>query len=575
MRRLVPVLVLAAVAAAAAVFLLGGDDDESLSLPVDRDVAGPEGRRPELMATEAVRRRKEANAQAARERAAAERNAPPPEATDLFLRGIVLDDATGRPVAGALVWAEAAQAVCPRLPHRESYRVLQEAGWATTYRQPSVTLRPTSVGTGPDGRFTWRVERSTAPGPRTHHDVFASAPGHVTAVVCDPTPGSEITIRLPKALRLKVLVTDQHGRPVPGATVRAAPSGDTPPLPGHAGVAGTDEAGRCEIDGLLPGEILVTADHPAFMPTAAEPFDPSLKKEVEISLPPAMRFSFTLRSDDGSEIHNPTLQWQTDGQPPHQDLLLLRATASGPPNAPAAEVQCAAVRIPCDHANVQFELKADGFEAIRPPAEPLPGEGGKKEGIVVLVRDTTLAPLRVRFVDPEGKPVPYGDLGAAPPSILSLDGKEIGSVTFVGGEALFFESLPAGRYRIGKRSPAYAPAEVDVDVRAGETNEVIVKLRPTAKLKVVFRAGERIVVRFRLRREGRILPAFPASAQDAGTSASGLSPLEAGADGEVFTGLGAGSVTVDVTDPTLVAEAKTVTLREGETSEIEIDVRKR
>jgi len=579
MRRLVPVLVLAAAALGAAFFLFGGGEDESLSLPVDEDVAGPDARPPALMATEAVRRRQEADAEAARRKRAAERNVPPPDTTEPFLRGRIVDDATGRPLAAAVVWAEPARPLS-LLPQRESWRIWTEDGWSQRWVQPSVTLRPSSVVTNAKGRFVWRVERGTAPGDDARAVLFASAAGHVTGRMELSAGESDVTLRLQKAIPLHVLVTDGQGRPVAGATVRAKPSGDTPRAPGHAGVAGTDETGRCVIDGLLAGEIVVTADHPSFMPAMEWPIDPATQKEVTLRLPPAMRFTFTLRSDDGSEIRNPTLRWVTDGKLPHEDLLLLHVTNGGPPSAPATEVKSAVVRIPCDHANVQLEIKADGFEAVRPAPEPLPTEGGEKALILILVRDTSLAPLRIRYEGADGKPVAYSDLGAAPPSLLSLDDQEIGSVTFVGGETLFFQSLPAGRYRIGKRSPKYAPAEVDVDVRAGETNEVTVKLKPTAKLRVLFRAAERLVVRFRLRRDGQILPAFPASAStpgaDAtGTDASGLSPLQAGADGETFTGLGAGSVTVDVTDPTLVAAAKTVTLREGETTEVEIDVRKR
>ena len=183
--------------------------------------------------------------------------------------------------------------------------------------------------------------------------------------------------------------------------------------------------------------------------------------------------------------------------------------------------------------------------------------------------------LRMRFEDADGKPVSYGAMQGKP-SIVRLDQKDPGTVVLEGGETLFFPALPAGPYRIGVHSPHYAPVEQDVDVVAGEKNEATVKLRAPAKLKVLFTAPERLVVRFRIRRDGRILPAFPVGATEAGTQATGLQPLIAhGSQGAVFTGLDAGPVTIDVTDPTLSAEAKTVDLREGETTEVEIEVRKR
>ncbi len=561
MNRLWPILAFAAAAIVIAVLLLGGDPDDGDSLDMTEDYLEDE-KNPELMTSEAAKRKRERDAEEAR-RKADDAARPPPAKPILMLQGVVVDDETGSPVAGATISTEAQRQPCPRSPQH-------------LHAPPARGMRQSSVAatSGPDGRFTMTLPAYW--GPKDAFDAFATAPGRVPAMLCAQPWGGDVTFRLPKALKLKVRVADQHGRPVLGAIVRAKPDEGVKTDLGHVGHAMSDEHGYCEIDGLLPGDILVTADHAEFMPTTEGPLDPFVRKEIEIRLLPAMRFTFKLRSDDGSEIKNPTLQWTTDGMPPHDSLLVMPVTPNGPPSAPRAEVNSTAVRVPCDHGFVQLELKADGFEAMRPPPEPLPKEGGEKEIIAVLVRDTSLAPLKLSFQDPDGKPVPYADLGAGPPSITSLDGKEIGSVTFTGGETLNFDSLPAGRYRIGKRSATYAPAEVDLEVRAGETNEVTVKLKPTAKLKVIFRSSEQITVRFRLRRSGRILPAFPEGGlTPTGAEGSGLQPLRAGEGGAVFTGLSAGQVTVDVTDPTLVAEAKTVSLREGETTEVEIDVRKR
>ena len=562
MNRLWPMLALAAAAIVVAVLLLGGGPDDDDSLDMSEGYLEDE-KNPELMTSEAAKRKLERDAEEAR-RKAEDAARPPPAKKTVVLKGVVVDDATGAAIPGATIGMEMAREPCPRSPE-----VVAKPLPASSFGPRAIT-----ASSGPSGRFV--IEVSDWFGDQGKFDGYATAAGYVPAMLCAQPWGSDVTFRLPKALKLKVRVADQHGRPVLGAVVRATPGEDAKTDLGHVGYAVSDEHGHCEIDGLLPGDILVTADHAEFMPTTEGPLDPFTRKEVEIRLLPAMRFLFKLRSDDGSEIKNPTLQWTTDGNPPHESLLVMPVTPNGPPNAPRAEVNSVAVRIPCDHRFVQLELKADGFEALRPPQEPLPSEGGEKEIIAVLVRDTSLAPLKLSFQDPDGKPVPYADLGSGQPLITSLDGKDIGSVTFTGGETLNFDSLPAGRYRIGKRSAKYAPAEVDLEVRAGEKNEVTVKLKPTAKLKVIFRSSERVTVRFRLRRSGRILAAFPEGGlTPTGAEGSGLQPLRAGEGGAVFTGLGAGQVTVDVTDPTLVAEAKTVSLREGETTEVEIDVRKR
>lgn len=567
MGRLWPVIALLAAAIILGIVLFGSDPSSDDSLPDGDDYLDGDVKNPELMAAEAVRRKKAADAAAARRKAAADAERKTHRTQFLFLQGTVVDDATGKPIAGATLTSEAAQEPCPRLPFGMALMRYNQAGSG-----PAPATTPASAHAGAEGRFRWMVDAAVATG---QVDVFARAPGYVTSALCKPVPGSDLTIRLKKALKLAVLVTDRHARPVEGARVLVQPGAEPQGELGHTGFGVTDEDGRCEVDGLLAGDVMVTADHPEFMPATDGPIDPAEQSEVELRLPPAMRLTFQIRSDDTSDIKNPTLRWTTDGNPPHEDLLILPVRAGGPPANPLSEVKSETVRIPCDHRNVQLELKADGFEAWRPPAEPLPAEGGEKDVIAVLVRDTSLASLRFKFVDEDGKAVSFAAMKGVP-SILRLDAKDPGSVVLEGGETLFFPALPAGPYRIGVRCPDHAPVEKDVDVVAGEANEVTVTLRAPAKLKVVFRSSERITVRFRLRRDGRILPAFPVGGTPTGSDASGLQPLVAqGSEGATFTGLDAGPVTIDITDPTLSAEIKTVTLREGETTEVEIDVRKR
>ena len=567
MNRLWPVLVLLAAAVVVAVLLFGGEQAEDGALPQDEPFLDEEVRRPELMAAEAIRQKQAADAEAARRKAAedAERRARGTQV--LFLKGVVVEDATGKAVAGATLTSEGAQEPCPRLPFG-----LALMRYAHAAAGPSPATDPAVVQAATDGRFTWMVGTAVVQG---QVDVFVEAPGYVTAALCKPVPGSDVTVRLKKALKLSCLVTDRHARPVEGARVVVQPASAHLNELGHTAFGLTDAEGRCTVDGLLPGEVLVTADHREYMPVTEGPLDPAVQKEVELRLPPAMRFTFQIRSDDASEIKNPTLRWTTDGKLPSEDLLLLPVRPSGPPAAPLSEVKSEPVRVPCVDRNVQLELKADGFEAWRPPAEPLPAEGGEKNIIAVLVRDTSLASLRLSFQDADGTKVSFAAMKAVP-NIARLDAKDPGSVVLEGGETLYFPALPAGPYRVTLHGPDYAPVSQDVDVVAREPNEVTVKLRPPAKLKVVFLATEPLTLGFRLRRDGRILPAFLVGAAAGEAQATGLQPLVVhGSDGAVFTGLDAGAATIEVTDPTLAAEAKTVQLREGETTEVEIEVRKR
>jgi hypothetical protein len=436
-----------------------------------------------------------------------------------------------------------------------------------------VALVPGGLQVGEDGRFVWRVEPAGVAAEGLY-DVFVAAPGHVGQVLCRPRTGEEVTLRLRKALAMPVQVTDRVGRAVEGAALVLAPAPGTPAVPGHGGEGVTDKDGRATIDGLLPGGVTLTVDHPEFMPQRLEPLDPDARTEVLVRLAPALRLSFEIRSDDGSEIRNPTLAWETSGATPHRDLVLLGATPSGPPGAPLSEVRTEAVRVPCDHRDVRLEIKADGFEAWQPPAEPLPPEGGERTVIVSLQRDTSLASLTVRFEDQDGTSLDYAGMRPVP-SIVRLDGQGMRSgIVVETAEALRFPALPAGPYRIGVRSPRHAPVETDVTVVAGEANTATVRVGPPARLRVRFMAPQTVLVRFRLLQEGRVVPAFPEGATGPIAPGEEGAPtsVTAGAEGAVFSGLPGGPVTIEVTSPELVAGPRTVTLRLGETTEVEIDV---
>ena len=490
----------------------------------------------------------------------------------LYLSGVVVAAEGGTPLAGARLWAEPARPPCPRLPDFDQrYAPVlpgSKVGAGVPPPWPSFT-------TDAKGRFEWvATDAELKAIHRGEVDVFVLARGYVIGLLCRPEKGSDVTVRLARALQMPLRVTDRHQRPIEGAKVYVLPAEGTEAIPGHAGRALSDEEGRCEVDGLLPGDVLVTADHPAYMPTTIGPVNPAKLESLELVLLPALRLTFEIRSDDGSDVKNPVLQWQTDGSAPSRDVLLLKVTASGPPASPLAEVQSVPVRIPCTDRNVQLELKADGFEAWRPEPEPLPPEGGERKVIVSLTRNTSLAPLTVRFQDADGTPIAFRSLQAALDAPIHLGGEEVGAITYETGETLHFPTLPSGRYRFGVRSATFAPAEFEADVLPGEKNETTVKLSEPAQLRIRFIAPERLMVRFQIVHNGRPARAFPL--KEDGTPAGGSGPAVAtGEKGTLFGGLPAGTCTIEVTSPDLVGTSSSVVLTAGETAELEMEVRKR
>ena len=233
------------------------------------------------------------------------------------------------------------------------------------------------------------------------------------------------------------------------------------------------------------------------------------------------------------------------------------------------------MRIPCDHREVRIELKADGFEPWIPRAEPLPVGGGERTIIASLRRDATLASLRIHFEDPDGDPLDYAELRAVP-GIARLDERPMSAgIVLETTETLHFPALPAGPYRIGVRCPAFAPGEIDVQVKAGEQNEATLRLSEPAKMLLKFSATERLLVRFRFLHRGQMVPGFP-EGQDVDPAEAGTKPLVVqGNEGTVFSGLPPGPLVVQVTSEDVVAAPRSVQMIAGETIEVDIEVRKR
>jgi len=572
--KVVPILLIVAVGAVVWLLFLQDDPDADWN-PEDGEIHGERDRKdPKLLGAEGAAPRQprvKKQPEKTPEELAAEREA---REKTLYLHGVVVAAEGGAGIGGARLWVEPVGDPCPRLPRLERSWVQPTL---LANGQPAVGAGvpppPPSTVTERSGRFRWMVAPWEIP-KASQYDVFVSAPGYVTGVLCRPAFGSEVTVQLLKALKMPVRVTDRHRRPLEGAVLRVTPAEGTEAVPGHAGRGLTDREGDAEIDGLLPGEVMLRVDHPAFMPQTVGPIEVAAKETIRVELAPALRLTFEIRSDDGSDIVNPLLQWQTDGAPPHRDVLLLKVTPSGQPAQPLAEVKSTAVRIPCQHRNVRLELKADGFEAWRPEPEPLPVDGGERLIVASLIRDTSLAPLTVKFQDADGKLVSFREMQPKLDAPMHLGGKDIGAITYTTGETLQFDALPSGRYRFGVRSALYAPIEFEVDVIAGEKNERTVKLAAPARLRLRFVASERLMVRFRIVREGRTVRAFPLKAD--GTPAADTGAATASGDeGAWFGGLPPGSCTVEVMSPELVPTSRSVVLTAGETAELEMEVQKR
>ena len=100
------------------------------------------------------------------------------------------------------------------------------------------------------------------------------------------------------------------------------------------------------------------------------------------------------------------------------------------------------------------------------------------------------------------------------------------------------------------------------------------RLTRPARLRIKFIAPEQLMVRFRIMRAGHVVAAFPL--QENGEPAPTTGALQAaGNEGALFGGLPGGTCHLEVTSPELAAGVTTVNLRPGDTTEVEIQVRRR
>jgi hypothetical protein len=408
-------------------------------------------------------------------------------------------------------------------------------------------------------------------------DLFVAEAHHVMGLVCAVAIPDEITVRLDRGLAIRGRVVDSRSRPVSVARVTARPAPGTPPVPGHRAASVTNEAGDFTLEGLIPGNLTIDVDHPHFVLSTSGPYDPAQNADVTIALTPALRATLNVRSGDGRPVKNATLQWRTTGPTAKSELLLLLCEAvEVKKGEKGAEITCSPVKIPCDAPEVVLEVKADGYAPWTSRPEPLNPDGEDRTFEVTLSNDANLGSVKVLLEDEAGQPIPWTDSKSRVTTVIRLDGPPAAAGYVLEGAAdLRFPAMPQGRYRILMVGPKFAPASADADVQAGRETEVRVPTKPPAKVRVRFTSPDQVVVRFRVTQGGKTIYAAPEGVV-VGTEAEDKEPIySAGADGLLLSGLATGTYAIEVSSDEVTAPPTTVRLEEGQTEEIEIEVRRR
>jgi hypothetical protein len=475
---------------------------------------------------------------------------------ELVLRVRVVDDETGQPVAGATIVRVHAQGTCPDFSTVE-YALLDEGS------KPGEPRRTDAEGI---------LAIPEAGQDAGREDVYAHAAGYVIGTTCGALVPGEVTVRLKKGLTLRGKVTDPRGKRLSGGYVTAEPGEGTPAVAGHVGRSGTDDKGQFAIDGLLAGALKVTVHAPGHWPLTVPAEDPTDDRERTYVLQPAYTFKFRLRTNDGREIVNPTLQANAPlAKPPFQHLGILKLLDDKTAEGSLTE----GVMVPAALGTVALEIKSEGYAAWRAPTQPVPPEGGEITIPVVLDRDSGQGGLRFTFEDERGKRLKYTELRALPPTIMALERQDLaGGIVYELREDLRFPSLPPGKYRFGIRAFAYAPQTIDTVVVGGVESEFRVAFRAAARLRVKFTAPTARMVRFQITQNGRPVPALPETEapKEAETPLTEDPTLSAGAEGALLGGLASGTYVIEVLSEDLLPSRTSVTVREGETEEVEIRV---
>lgn len=491
------------------------------------------------------------------------------------IEGVVLDDATGKPVEGAFVLARSGSTPCPSAPPVGLF-----SGGFVAKANGGITSAGPTARSGADGSFTLDSLYLLGGSP---WDVSVRGVGYVVATACGATAGTPLTVRLKRGLSIEGVVVREDGTPISGAMISVRPPQGTPATPGHVEWASSGEDGKFTLTGLLPGAVVVTADHPKFMPLSLESMEPG-RKDVRIVLVPALMVTIRITTEDGAVPDAPSASWKTSGVPAREGLQLLvqdpefsgvRRSPSAGPDVPFDYLP---LRVPCDRPDVGFTVKAVGCSPWMSERIELPREGGEKVLDVALRRDPTLGTLKISIEDRDRNPLSWVT-ERCKLAIGRRDGKLVdGGLILRYSEVVDLPAIPAGPWTFVVKSPGHAPARVDTEVPAGQPSELKVALGPPAKVRVKFRAPETLLVRFQVTFGKQVATVFPEVASPLPTGeeeGAEEQSLDVGTAGIVLSGLSAGRHMIEVISPELVAPPTSVDLVEGETKEIEISVTRR
>lgn len=301
-----------------------------------------------------------------------------------------VSDTAGQPVVGAIV------------------RVRPQVGRSVPHQFLSTLVEETA--TGPDGRF---LLADCLPGVDNVLDVTAPGFRRTLSPMPHTPPGgrAEVEIVLAPGAGLQVFAVMAGGdEPVSGATIEIA----TERGPTFTVIASrvTDEEGRATVEGLAPGLIRVRGRHadcvhpgPSVSVTGAVPgYDVRLSFKAGRSVAGRVRFA--------------------DGTPaPHGRVNSWPVTSRGYPDGRRYSLIAAGgmFRI-LGHFSGRHRLEADAIRDGRRHVGSVFAEAGREDVEIVLAPEP--APqadgpvVEVRVLDPEGRPVPYADVG-----YVELDGR--------------------------------------------------------------------------------------------------------------------------------------------------------
>lgn len=496
----------------------------------------------------------------------------------LRIVGVVVDDETGTPLAGAEVGCLSTSVACP--PTAEGLffgrRVVGGLG-----------ARFDSVKAHEDGTFEVRWGEPTA-------QLVVRRPGFLAVALCEVPANTPTTVRLRRGARIAGQALRPDGRPVAGVVVEAKAPRGLPLTLGRLEQATTDAEGRFAVEGLLPEAFDLTFTHPTHF-DETRPAVPAGTRDLKVVLRPAFVVTLVLKPDDGTEPDTPTAEWRVPGEARGGLEMLVLRGASEPddprnadePPLPSGSFRYAPIKVPAGGPGATFSVKAIGFRPWASGPVELPPEGGATTLEVPLERDLTLGRARIAVEEASGRVLSFHDERCTV-SLGRRDAKDVpAGVILRVAEAVEFPALPAGPYRFVVRGPRWAPATVELDVAAGLLSEARATLRPTARVRVRFVASEPMLVKFRLVSGG---PggevAWPFVVKPSAVSSTGVGAEEAdepgdaqtstaGPEGIVLAGLAPGRYVLEGLSPDVNLPPTAVDLREEETAEVEVAVARR